>query len=133
MRTYRVVIMAAAAAAVGLALTSISAEAVPLQDNGYGQVTVNLKSIPRNLSSVRAEGNGCQMLDWKHISGWNNIGLPGNDGHILRTEKGKQLTFQGYTSTDCSGQPASTIVRSFGDPDQVWATGSRYEIPWQSY
>jgi hypothetical protein len=116
---------------VALAVTLPASAATPT-NNDYGQVMLKLDTVPRSLGSVRADGNQCQALDWKNIANWDYIGLPGNDGKILRTTKGAQLTFRGYSSTDCSGQSTSIIIRTFGDPDLMWATGSRYEIPWNS-
>ena len=116
-----------------LAVT-LPASATPLTNHDYGQVRLEVDTIPRSLGSVRADGNRCEKLDWETLDkeNWNYVGLAGNDGQILRTTKGAQLTFRGYSSTDCSGQSASIIVRNFGEPDLTWATGSLYEIPWQS-
>jgi hypothetical protein len=108
------------------------ASAATLTQRGYGQVSVKIVTVPHSLGSVAADGNPCQELDWKSIESLDYFGLPGNDGKTLRAIKGAQLTFRGYSSTDCSGQPASIIIRTFGDPDLTWATGSLYYMPWES-
>ena len=123
-------------AAVGVTAVTLSvaspANAWPLNDTTYGQVALNLHTVSRNLNSVQADGNPCQELKWKFISDWDYIGIAGNDNNILHTTKGSQLAFRGYSSEDCSGQPTSIIIRTFGDPDFKWANGSMYEIPWKS-
>jgi hypothetical protein len=121
-----------AAAAGGLALAALPAGAAPVSDHEYGQVTVDLHTVPRSLGSLQADGNPCQKLDWLIIGNDDYIGLPGNDGKALRTTSGKQLTFRGYPSADCSGPPASTFVHTFGEPNSTWANGSLYEIAWQA-
>ena len=132
-RIRNIVISVAAAGATTVALAvTLPASAATLTERGYGQVSVKIVTLARSLGSVPADGNPCQELDWKNIENLDYFGLPGNDGKTLRAIKGAQLTFRGYSSTDCSGQPASIIIRTFGDPDLTWATGSLYYMPWES-
>lgn len=136
MRSHRLVPLAAAAAAAvaALALISVPATALPTNpEEGYGQVSFVVDTLPQDLGSWQADGNPCEELSALRVEARPRVwGPPGNDGTILRTTKDAQLTFRGYASTDCSGQPTSVVVRTFGDPTWTWADGSIYEVPWQS-
>ena len=93
---------------------------------------MDLHTISHDWNSVKAEGTVCQELPWQYMAAWDYMGLRGSDGSILQTTKGERLMFHTYSSEDCSGQPASTVIRTFGDPDFSWLTGSSYIFPWES-
>lgn len=124
-------VVAVGVTAVTLAVAS-PASAWPVNDVTFGQVALDLHTISHDLNSVQAEGKPCETLRWQYIADSDYIGIRGSDNDILQTTKGAQLTFHGYSSADCSGQPASTVIRTFGDPDFSWLNGSMYISPWES-